>query len=98
MIQVYIMNTDDGSKVYFNNSPNRKTYTKNFTFENMEVAYKYLVSNICMDDNKNELFIMNACIKLLVFNNNNLKEVILYDNYSDFCMHKKSKHDLIILK
>lgn len=70
-------------------------YKEKYNFKNMNEAYQYLVSCECREENKYELIEMNACIKLLIFDNNLLKEVVVYDDYSDFCMHRKSKHTII---
>lgn len=101
MIEVYIIHNDNGSKVYFEDAPGgiyRKTVTKCYHFDEMNGAYIYLISSEFRENNYYQLFKMNACIKLLVYDSDcrsKLEEVIIYDSYSDFCMHRKSKHQVI---
>lgn len=68
-----------------------KICTKDYRFERMTDLYKYLVSKMCRDENEYE-FSRCATIKILTFQNNELKEEIIYNSYSDFCMHRKSSH------
>ena len=97
-VELYVMHTNDGTKVYLENPPNgifQELTTKYYSFDSLEKLYTYLFSPAFLDDNYTELFNKNACVKILLEENDILREIIGYDNYEDICVDKKSLHSIM---
>lgn len=98
MIEVYLIYKEDGSTVIDEDYG----ISKYFVFSTMEEAYGTVVSKHFREENSFELDEKNACIKFIIYKETKdgkvIKEsfeVMKYDNYSDFCMHRKSSHTVV---